>query len=72
MAVALELKAPTGKVRPEQQQMADAGMSVIVRTLADGLRHIRDVEEGLGNTSQAKRISQMLDSSWLLEKKTDV
>ena len=69
MAVALELKAPTGKVRPEQQQMADAGMSIIVRTLSDGLRHIRDVEERLGNTGQARRINQMLESSWLLEEK---
>jgi hypothetical protein len=33
----LELKTPTGKVRPEQQRLADAGRVVIVRGVYEGL-----------------------------------
>ena len=41
----LELKTPTGKVRPEQQRLADLGRVVIVRGVAEGLRVVRDREE---------------------------
>jgi hypothetical protein len=35
--VGLEVKTPTGRVRPEQRALADAGALVIVRSLDDAL-----------------------------------
>lgn len=66
-ALALELKAPRGAVRAEQQALADAGCSVIVRTFSDALRWVRIVEERHGNEAQMKRIDQILNSDWIGE-----
>ena len=49
----LELKTPTGKVRPEQQKLADLGRVVIVRSVADGLREVGCKESDM---KLAKRI----------------
>ena len=40
----LELKTPTGKVRPEQQRLADAGRVVICRGVYEGLQTVRGFE----------------------------
>lgn len=40
----LELKTPTGRVRPEQQALADAGRVVIVRGVYEGLCSVACVE----------------------------
>ena len=66
-ALALELKTPKGAVRPEQQQLADAGCSIIARTFSDALRCVRSFEEHHGNTSQVKRLDQMINSDWIGE-----
>ena len=64
----LELKTPTGKVRPEQQRLADAGRVVICRGVAEGLRVVRDREEKLARASVVAwkltthyKISQMVE-----------
>jgi hypothetical protein len=64
-ALAMELKTPKGAVRPEQQALADAGCTVIVRTFSDALRWVRSFEERLGNVSQATRLDQMINSDWI-------
>ena len=66
-ALAMELKTPTGIVRPEQQALADAGCTVIVRTFSDALRWVRSFEERHGNTSQVGRLDQMINSDWIGE-----
>lgn len=66
-ALAMELKTPTGAVRPEQQALADAGCTVIVRTFSDALRCVRSFEERHGNTSQVGRLDQMINSDWIGE-----
>jgi hypothetical protein len=66
-ALALELKTPKGAVRPEQQQLAEAGCSIIALTFSDALRCVRTFEEHLGNTSQVKRLDQMINSDWIGE-----
>ena len=43
----IELKTPTGKVRPEQQRLADLGRVVIVRGVAEGLREVGCKESDL-------------------------
>jgi hypothetical protein len=63
----MELKTPKGAVRAEQQALADAGCTVIVRTFLDALRWVRSFEERNGNTAQVKRLDQMINSDWIGE-----
>jgi hypothetical protein len=47
----LELKTPTGKVRPEQQRLSDAGRVVIVRGVAEGLLEVCEAERRIAKAT---------------------
>lgn len=53
----LELKTPTGRVRPEQQALADAGRVVIVRSVYEGLDEVAKREAIAANR---RSLSEMM------------
>ena len=51
--VMLECKTDTGEVRPEQQALADAGLSWIVRNEAETREAVKEFEDRLGGVAAA-------------------
>ena len=65
MAVALELKASDGRPSEAQKWLADRGMTLIVRTCAEALDALLNVELAFGYRDQAGRIAEtMIVNNW--------
>jgi hypothetical protein len=48
IALPIELKTPTGRVRPEQKALADAGVTTICRSVEDVVTTVSQFEERFG------------------------
>lgn len=60
IGIALELKSPKGKPSEAQKALADAGMTCIVRTVAEAIRAVARVELMLGNSTQVEKLRGIL------------
>jgi hypothetical protein len=65
IAVGLELKAKDGKPSEAQKWLADHGMTRIVRSCAEAMSAMLDIELLLGHRDQASRITDtMTMNNW--------
>ena len=59
IALPIELKTPTGRVRPEQKVLADAGVTTICRSVEDVVTTVSQFEERFG--LQCESLRRFLD-----------
>jgi len=64
VAVALELKAKSGKPTETQKWLADNNLTRIVRTVREAMDTLLEVETMLGNKHQSSRIVSFLEDEW--------
>lgn len=61
LAVALELKAEKGKPSEAQKELAERGVTVIVRSIKQALETLSEVESRIGDASQSARIAGVME-----------
>lgn len=55
IALPIEMKTPTGRVRPEQKALADAGVTTICRSVDDVVTTVLEFEKRMGCESETLR-----------------